>query len=41
VEKALTHNAKVVLPANVELINVIGELAGRFVPIPKVGQNRE
>jgi len=35
VERALTNNAKVVLPANAELINVIGELAGGFVPIPR------
>lgn len=32
VEKALSNNAKVVVPSNTELINVIGELAG-VVPI--------
>ena len=29
VEKALTHNAKIVVPSNTQLINVIGDLAGR------------
>ena len=33
-EKALSQNAKVVIPAGSELINVIGDLAG-VVPIPK------
>ena len=28
VEKSLEHNAKIVVPANTELVNVIGELAG-------------
>ena len=28
VEKALSANAKIVVPANSELINVIGEMAG-------------
>jgi regulator of protease activity HflC (stomatin/prohibitin superfamily) len=28
VETALTHNAKIVVPANTELVNVIGEMAG-------------
>ena len=32
VEKALQHNAKIVVPANTELVNVIGEMAG-FLPI--------
>jgi regulator of protease activity HflC (stomatin/prohibitin superfamily) len=32
VETALSHNAKIVVPANTELVNVIGELAG-VVPI--------
>ncbi len=35
VERALANNAKVVLPADAELINVIGELAGGIVPIPR------
>jgi regulator of protease activity HflC (stomatin/prohibitin superfamily) len=35
VERALANNAKVVLPANAELINVIGELAGGILPVPK------
>jgi regulator of protease activity HflC (stomatin/prohibitin superfamily) len=34
VEKSLATNAKVVIPANVELINVIGELAG-ILPVPR------
>jgi regulator of protease activity HflC (stomatin/prohibitin superfamily) len=33
VEKALAQNAKIVVPANTQLINVIGELAG-VLPIP-------
>ena len=34
VENALENNAKIVVPANTELINVIGELAG-IVPVKK------
>lgn len=34
VEKALEHNAKIVVPAGTELVNVIGELAG-LVPMSK------
>jgi regulator of protease activity HflC (stomatin/prohibitin superfamily) len=34
VEKSLANNAKIVVPANTELINVIGEMAG-ILPIPK------
>jgi regulator of protease activity HflC (stomatin/prohibitin superfamily) len=34
VERALAQNAKIVLPANTELVNVIGELAG-FLPLKK------
>ena len=34
VEKSLQHNAKIVVPANTELVNVIGEMAG-FLPIKK------
>jgi regulator of protease activity HflC (stomatin/prohibitin superfamily) len=34
VEKALSMNAKVVVPSDTELINVIGELAG-VLPVPK------
>ena len=34
VEKSLATNAKIVVPANTELINVIGEMAG-ILPIPK------
>lgn len=37
VERALVQNAKVVLPANAELINVIGELAGVVPVTPKAG----
>ena len=34
VEKALMNNAKIVVPSNTELINVIGEMAG-VIPLPK------
>jgi regulator of protease activity HflC (stomatin/prohibitin superfamily) len=34
VEKSLAMNAKIVVPANVELINVIGEMAG-ILPVPR------
>jgi regulator of protease activity HflC (stomatin/prohibitin superfamily) len=34
VEKALMNNAKIVVPSNAELINVISEMAG-FLPLPK------
>jgi regulator of protease activity HflC (stomatin/prohibitin superfamily) len=34
VEKSLAQNAKIVIPANTELINVIGEMAG-VLPLPK------
>ncbi|MCJ7565507.1 MAG: SPFH/Band 7/PHB domain protein [Candidatus Aminicenantes bacterium] len=34
VEKSLATNAKIIVPANTELINVIGEMAG-VLPIPK------
>jgi regulator of protease activity HflC (stomatin/prohibitin superfamily) len=34
VEKALATNAKIVVPSNTELINVIGELAG-IIPLPR------
>jgi regulator of protease activity HflC (stomatin/prohibitin superfamily) len=37
VEKSLQNNAKIVVPANTELVNVIGEMAG-FLPL-KTGQN--
>jgi regulator of protease activity HflC (stomatin/prohibitin superfamily) len=32
VEKSLQNNAKIVVPANTELVNVIGEMAG-FLPL--------
>jgi regulator of protease activity HflC (stomatin/prohibitin superfamily) len=32
VEKSLVNNAKIVIPANTELVNVIGEMAG-FLPV--------
>jgi regulator of protease activity HflC (stomatin/prohibitin superfamily) len=35
VEKALANNAKIVVPANTELINVIGEMAGGIIPLPR------
>ncbi|OGS24178.1 MAG: hypothetical protein A2297_05585 [Elusimicrobia bacterium RIFOXYB2_FULL_48_7] len=34
VEKSLANNAKIVIPANTELVNVIGELAG-ILPLKK------
>ncbi len=34
VEKALASNAKIVVPSNTELINVIGDLAG-MIPLPR------
>ena len=34
VEKALMNNTKIVVPSNVELINVIGEMAG-VLPLPR------
>jgi len=34
VEKSLEHNAKIVIPSNTELVNVIGEMAG-FLPLKK------
>jgi regulator of protease activity HflC (stomatin/prohibitin superfamily) len=34
VEKSLSSNAKIVIPSNTELINVIGEMAG-IIPVPK------
>ena len=34
VEKSLQHNTKVVVPANAELINVVGEMAG-ILPLKK------
>jgi len=37
VEKALTNNAKIVVPANTELVNVIGEMAG-VLPLEKKGK---
>jgi len=35
VEKSLMHNAKFVVPANAQLINVISEMAGGILPIPQ------
>ncbi len=35
VEESLKHNAKVVIPANTELVNVVGEMAG-VLPIRRV-----
>jgi len=34
VEKALANNAKIVVPANAQLVNMIGDMAG-VVPLPK------
>jgi regulator of protease activity HflC (stomatin/prohibitin superfamily) len=36
VEKALANNAKVVVPAGAQLVNVIGEMAG-VMPVPMHG----
>jgi hypothetical protein len=33
----LQNNAKIVVPANTELVNVIGEMAG-FLPLEKKGK---
>ena len=35
VEKSLQNNAKIVLPSDAELINVIGELAGGVLPVKR------
>jgi regulator of protease activity HflC (stomatin/prohibitin superfamily) len=37
VEKALAHNAKIVVPAGTQLVNVIGEMAG-VLPLPPHGE---
>ncbi|MEX0736803.1 MAG: SPFH domain-containing protein [Bacteroidota bacterium] len=39
VEKSLAHNAKVVIPGNTELVNVIGDLAG-LVPMKGVQKTK-
>jgi len=36
VERSLSHNAKIVIPADSELVNVIGELAG-VLPLARRG----
>jgi regulator of protease activity HflC (stomatin/prohibitin superfamily) len=38
VEKSLAANAKIVIPTGTELINVIGDLAGGFLPLPRKEQ---
>lgn len=40
VEKSLMHNAKVVIPSNTELVNVIGEMAG-ILPLRKETHKEE
>ena len=40
VEKSLQNNAKIVVPANTELVNVIGEMAG-FLPIKRDEKERK
>jgi regulator of protease activity HflC (stomatin/prohibitin superfamily) len=35
VEKSLMHNAKIVVPANTQLINVISDMAGGILPLPQ------
>jgi regulator of protease activity HflC (stomatin/prohibitin superfamily) len=37
VEKALVNNAKIVVPSNAELVNVIGEMAG-VLPLKEKGK---
>ncbi len=39
VEKSLASNAKIVIPANTELVNVIGEMAG-ILPLKKEAQQK-
>ena len=39
VEKSLANNAKIVIPANTELVNVIGEMAG-ILPLKKEAQQK-
>ncbi len=39
VEKSLSNNAKIVIPANTELVNVIGEMAG-ILPLKKEAQQK-
>ncbi|MDO8602302.1 MAG: SPFH domain-containing protein [Candidatus Omnitrophota bacterium] len=39
VEKSLANNAKIVIPANTELVNVIGEMAG-ILPLKKAPQQK-
>ncbi|MFH1396984.1 MAG: SPFH domain-containing protein [Candidatus Omnitrophota bacterium] len=40
VEKSLMNNAKIVVPANTELVNVIGEMAG-FLPIKNKEEKKD
>ena len=40
VEKSLQNNAKIVVPANTELVNVIGEMAG-FLPLKAAAKPKE
>ncbi len=40
VEKSLMNNAKIVVPANTELVNVIGEMAG-FLPIKSKEEKKD
>ena len=40
VEKALATNAKIVVPGNTELVNVIGEMAG-VLPLPAIKESRK
>jgi regulator of protease activity HflC (stomatin/prohibitin superfamily) len=39
VENSLAHNAKIVVPTNTELVNVIGEMAG-VLPLKKTAKKR-
>lgn len=38
-EKSLSQNAKIIVPAGSDLVNVIGDLAG-VVPLPRAGQKK-
>jgi len=40
VEKSLSNNAKIIVPANAELVNVIGDMAG-IVPLKKGSEGRQ
>src|SRR4029453_8729823 len=41
VETALSRNAKIVVPSNTELVNIIGEMAGIVPFTPSTGESRK